>query len=259
MFDFLIKRLAQIVPTLVFVSMLIFGLQQLLPGDPAKVLAGEEQDPSVIAHLRLKLNLDEPLPVRYGLWVAGVLRGDLGESVRTVDKPCRKCQGVGRIERTTRKGIRIPAGVDTGTRLRSAGDGEAGGRGGPPGDLFVVLHVRPHSIFQREGDDLVYELPVSFVQAALGAEIEVPSLNGKVPLRIPTGTQTGQMFRVKGKGIKNAQGYGWGDLHVRVNVELPAHLNAVQRAKLQEFAELCDEKVNPITQGFFEKAKSFFK
>lgn len=182
-----------------------------------------------------------------------------GGAGRTVDKPCRKCQGAGRLERTTRKGIRIPAGVDTGTRLRSANDGEAGVRGGPPGDLFVVLHVKPHSIFQREGDDLVYELPVSFVQAALSAEIEVPSLNGKVPLRIPAGTQTGQMFRVKGKGIKNAQGYGWGDLHVRVNVEVPAHLNAAQRAKLQEFAALCDEKVNPITQGFFEKAKSFFK
>ena len=178
---------------------------------------------------------------------------------RTIDKPCRKCHGAGRLERTTRKLIRIPPGVDTGTRLRSSGDGEAGVRGGPAGDLFVVLHVRAHSLFQREGDDLVYDLPISFVQAALGAEIEVPSLGGKVPLRIPAGTQTGQMFRVKGKGIKNAQGYGWGDLHVRVTVEIPAHLNAAQRAKLQEFAALCDEKVNPITQGFFEKAKSFFK
>jgi molecular chaperone DnaJ len=182
-----------------------------------------------------------------------------GGAGRTVDKPCRKCHGNGRLERTTRKMIRIPPGVDTGTRLRSAGDGEAGVRGGSAGDLFVVLHVKAHSIFQREGDDLVYELPVSFVQAALGAEIEVPSLNGKVPLRIPAGTQTGQMFRVKGKGIKNAQGYGWGDLHVRVNVEVPANLNAIQRAKLQEFAALCDEKVNPMTQSFFEKAKSFFK
>jgi molecular chaperone DnaJ len=182
-----------------------------------------------------------------------------GGAGRTIDKPCRKCQGAGRLERTTRRAIRIPAGVDTGTRLRSAGDGEAGVRGGPSGDLFVVLHVKPHSIFQREGDDLVYEMPVSFVQAALGAELEAPSLNGKVPLRIPAGTQTGQMFRVKGKGIKNAQGYGWGDLHVRVNVEVPAHLNAAQRAKLQEFAALCDEKVNPMTQGFFEKAKNFFK
>lgn len=178
---------------------------------------------------------------------------------RTIDKPCRKCQGAGRVEQTTRKTIRIPAGVDTGTRLRSAGDGEAGARGGPAGDLFVVLHVKPHSLFEREGDDLVYELPISFVQAALGAELEVPSLGGKVPLRVPAGTQAGQMFRVKGKGVKNAQGYGWGDLHVRVSVEVPAHLNATQRAKLQEFAALCDEKVNPITQGFFEKAKRLFK
>ena len=122
-----------------------------------------------------------------------------------------------------------------------------------------MLHVKPHPIFQREADDLVYDLPVSFVQAALGAEIQVPSLSGKVPLRLPPGTQTGQTFRVKGKGIKNAQGYGWGDLHVRVTVEVPTHLNAAQRAKLQEFAALCDEKVNPMTQSFFEKAKNFFK
>ena len=178
---------------------------------------------------------------------------------RTVDKPCRKCNGAGRVEKTTRKSIRIPPGVDTGTRLRSTGDGEAGTRGGPRGDLFVVLHVKAHSLFQREGDDLLYDLPISFVQAALGADIEVPSLNGKVQLRVPSGTQTGQMFRVKGKGIKNAQGYGWGDLHVRVSVEVPAHLNAAQRDKLQEFAALCDEKVNPNVLGFFEKAKSFFK
>jgi DnaJ-class molecular chaperone len=117
-------------------------------------------------------------------------------------------------------------------------------------DLIIVATITP---------DMQFPSTACFVQAALGAEIEVPSLNGKVPLRIPAGTQTGQMFRVKGKGIKNAQGYGWGDLHVRVNVEVPAHLNAAQRAKLQEFAALCDEKVNPITQGFFEKAKRFFK
>jgi molecular chaperone DnaJ len=182
-----------------------------------------------------------------------------GGAGRTVDKPCRKCQGAGRTDRTSRKTIRIPAGVDTGTKLRSTGDGEAGLRGGPPGDLFVVLHVKPHPLFQRDGDDLLYELPISFVQAALGTELDVPSLNSKVLLRIPPGTQAGQVFRIKGKGVKNAQGYGWGDLHVRIAVEVPAHLNAAQRAKLQEFAELCDAKVNPISEGFFEKAKRFFK
>ena len=178
---------------------------------------------------------------------------------RTVDKPCPKCRGAGRLERTTRKKIRIPPGVDTGTQLRSSGDGEGGLRGGPPGDLFVVLHVRPHPLFHREGDDLLFEMPISFVQAALGAEVEVPALNGPVTLQIPPGTQTGQMFRLKGKGIRNAQGYGLGDLHVRVIVEVPTHLNAAQRGKLEEFAALCDEKVNPQSRSFFEKARKFFK
>jgi molecular chaperone DnaJ len=178
---------------------------------------------------------------------------------RVLDKPCRKCRGSGRAEKSSTIKLRIPPGVDTGARLRSTGNGEAGLRGGPQGDLFVILHVKPHPIFHREGDDLLYELPVSFVQAALGAELEVPSLEGHVTLRIPPGTQTGTLFRVKGKGVKNVQGYGWGDLHVRVTVEVPAHLNSAQKAKLQEFASLCDEKVNPGVKSFFEKAKEFFK
>ena len=178
---------------------------------------------------------------------------------RVLDKPCRKCHGSGRAEKSTTIPLRIPPGVDTGTRLRSTSNGEAGLRGGPPGDLFVILHVKPHPIFHRDGDDLLYEMPVSFVQATLGTDLEVPSLDGHVTLRIPPGTQTGTLFRVKGKGVKNVQGYGWGDLHVRVTVEVPAHLNNAQKAKLQEFAALCDEKVNPGVKSFFEKAKEFFK
>jgi molecular chaperone DnaJ len=179
-------------------------------------------------------------------------------SGRTMDKPCRKCHGAGRAEKTTKIQLKIPAGVDTGARLRSTGNGEGGVRGGPPGDLFVVLHVQPHPIFHREGDDLLFEMPVSFVQAALGAEIEAPSLDGPVTLRVPSGTQTGTMIRVKGKGVKNVLGHGWGDLHVRVTVEVPTHLNSVQKSKLQDFAAACDEKVNPNVRSFFEKAKSFF-
>ena len=117
--------------------------------------------------------------------------------------------------------LRIPPGVDAGSRLRSSGNGEAGFRGGPPGDLYVVLHVKAHEIFQRDGDDLLCEVPVSFVQAALGAEIEVPTLEGQATIKIPAGTQPGATFRVKGKGVKNLQGYGHGDLHVRVQVEVP--------------------------------------
>ena len=177
---------------------------------------------------------------------------------RVIERPCKACEGTGRREHTSKIKLRIPAGVDTGSRLRSTGNGEAGFRGGPSGDLYIVLHVKPHEIFQRDGDDLICEVPVSFVQATLGAEIEVPTLGGKTHIKVPAGTQPGTMFRLKGKGIKNIEGYGSGDLHVRVNVEVPTRLNHAQKAKLQEFAELCDETVNPLTQSFFEKAKNLF-
>jgi molecular chaperone DnaJ len=177
---------------------------------------------------------------------------------RVVDKPCKTCRGAARRERTSKIKLRIPAGVDTGARLRSTGNGEAGLRGGPPGDLYVVLHVKAHEMFQRDGDDLLCEVPVSFVDAALGAEIEVPTLTGKTQIRIPPGTQSSTVFRLKGKGVRNVEGYGHGDLHVRVHVEVPTHLNSAQRQKLQEFAELCDANVNPLSKRFFEKAKKLF-
>ena len=178
---------------------------------------------------------------------------------RVIEKPCRRCHGAGRHEQTSKVQLKIPAGVDTGSRLRSSGKGEAGARGGPLGDLYVVLHVKRHEIFQRDGDDLICEVPISFVQAALGAEMSVPTLQGQAQIKIPAGTQSGTVFRLKGKGVKNVQGYGWGDLHVRVTVEVPARLNNAQRAKLEEFAESCDGNVNPISQSFFEKAKNFFR
>ena len=178
---------------------------------------------------------------------------------RVIERPCKGCRGSGRREATSRITLRIPAGVDTGSRLRSSGNGEAGHRGGPPGDLYVVLHVKPHDLFQRDGDDLLCEVPVSFVQAALGGEVPVPTLDGQASIKIPPGTQPGAMFRLKGKGIKNIQGYGHGDLHVRIAVEVPTHLSAAQKAKLQEFAELCDGKESPLRQSFFEKAKSLFQ
>lgn len=177
---------------------------------------------------------------------------------RMVDKPCKACRGSGRRDKSSTIKLRIPAGVDTGQRLRSAGNGEAGVRGGSPGDLYVVLHVKPHEVFQRDGDDLLCEVPISFVQAALGAEIEVPTLQGSAKIKIAPGTQPGTMFRLKGKGIKNLQGYGNGDLHVRVAVEVPTHLDSAQKAKLQEFAQLCNGRESPISRSFFEKAKAFF-
>jgi molecular chaperone DnaJ len=178
---------------------------------------------------------------------------------RIIEHPCKTCRGTGRRERTSKIKIKIPPGVDTGTRLRSVGNGEAGLRGGSAGDLYVVLHVKQHEIFQRDGDDLLCEVPISFVQAALGDELEVPTLTGKAQIKIPPGTQNGALFRLKGKGMRNVQGYGHGDLHVRVAVEVPTHLNPEQKAKLQEFAGLCDETVNPISQGFFAKARNLFR
>jgi molecular chaperone DnaJ len=177
---------------------------------------------------------------------------------RVLEKPCKACRGEGRRERPSKITLRIPAGVDTGSRLRSSGNGEAGFRGGPSGDLYVVLHVQAHAIFQRDGDDLLCEVPVSFVQAALGGDIDVPALDGGTPIKIPPGTQSGTMFRLKGKGVKNVQGYGRGDLHVRINVEVPTHLSSAQKAKLQEYADLCNGKESPMSQSFFEKAKNLF-
>jgi len=182
-----------------------------------------------------------------------------GGAGRVFEKPCKTCRGAGRSERTASIKLRIPAGVDTGARLRSAGNGEAGLRGGPPGDLYVILHVKPHDLFHRDGDDLLCDVPVSFVQAALGADLEVPALSGQASIKIPPGTQSGTVFRLRGKGIRNVHGQGYGDLHVRVNVEIPTQLDAAQRAKLQEFAHLCDERVNPISRSFFDKAKGLFQ
>ena len=178
---------------------------------------------------------------------------------QTLEKPCKGCHGEGKRDRTTKIKLRIPAGVENGTRLRSQGNGEAGFRGGHTGDLYVFLAVKQHEIFVREGDDLLCEVPISFVQATLGTEMEVPTLEGQATIKIPAGTQPGTLLRLKGRGVKNLQGYGQGDLHVRVQVEVPAHLNSAQRAKLQEFAELCDGKEAPLARGFFEKAKKFFK
>src|SRR5438874_576112 len=158
-----------------------------------------------------------------------------------IEKPCRACDGEGRAENTSRIKLKIPAGIADGSRLRSSGNGEAGIRGGPAGDLYVVIHIKEHAIFQREDDNLYCEVPISFSIAALGGEIPVPTLEGKANLKIPAGTQSGQVFKLRGKGISNIDGRGRGDLMARLLVEVPTHLNPEQRQKLEEFAQLCGE------------------
>jgi len=175
-----------------------------------------------------------------------------------VEKPCRACEGEGRFEKPSRIKLKIPAGIANGSRLRSPRKGEAGIRGGPQGDLYVVVHVQEHKIFQRDQDNLYCEVPIPFSLATLGGEVPVPTLEAKANLKIPAGTQSGQMFKLRGKGVVHVNGREHGDLLVRVMVEVPTRLNDEQRAKLQEFAELCGEENTPLRKSFFERAKEFF-
>jgi molecular chaperone DnaJ len=175
-----------------------------------------------------------------------------------ITDPCSKCGGQSTVRRTQTLSIKIPAGVDTGSRLKLRGEGEAGGGGGPSGDLYVVIRVKEHPLFRREENDIVCDLPLSFPQAALGADIEVPTLEGMTRVRIPPGTQSGTVLRLKGKGIADLHGYGRGDHLVRVLVETPRKMTARQRELLQEFARVSGEEVHPLSKGFFDKVKEMF-
>jgi molecular chaperone DnaJ len=162
------------------------------------------------------------------------------------------------VQKDTNIKLRIPAGVDSGTRLRSTGNGDAGLRGGPSGDLYVFLVIKRHDFFEREGDDLFCEVPISFATAALGGESKVPTLDGQASIKIPAGTQGGTVFRLKDKGMASLNSTRKGDLHVTVQVEVPTKLNAEQQDKLKAFAESIGEKNSPMQESFFSKAKKFF-
>lgn len=181
-----------------------------------------------------------------------------GGSGVKLSHPCTACRGEGRVPKTTKINVHIPPGVDTGSRLRSAGNGEAGAAGGSPGDLYIVLTVKEHDLFERQGDDLYCEIPIKFTLAALGGAIEVPTLSGKASLKIPAGTQSGTTFRLRDRGMPRLRGGGHGDQFVRVQVEVPTHLSAEQQKLLEEFARLSGDAREPTSRSFFEKAKRFF-
>ncbi len=178
---------------------------------------------------------------------------------QTIEKPCTNCHGEGREMETSTVKVRIPAGVGTGSKLRSAGKGEAGHMGGQAGDLYIIIHVAEHELFERHDNDLFCEVPIKFTLAALGGSISVPTLFGKGSLKIPAGTQTGTTFRLRGQGIPYLRGSGTGDLLIRVQVEVPTKLNSEQKAKLEEYAEACGDPANPVSESFVEKAKKFFR
>ncbi|MEO6245399.1 MAG: molecular chaperone DnaJ [Opitutaceae bacterium] len=175
-----------------------------------------------------------------------------------VDKPCTACRGQGRMPQNTKLNVRIPPGVETGSRLRSAGNGEAGMAGGNPGDLYIVLTVKEHELFERQGDDLFCEIPIKFSLAALGGSVEVPTLSGKAALKIPTATPSGTTFRLRGKGLPSLRGGAQGDHLIRVQVEVPQSLTTEQRRILEEFARVSGDANEPTSRSFFEKAKKFF-
>ena len=180
-------------------------------------------------------------------------------SGRVVTSPCKKCTGNGRVEKSKTLSVKIPAGVDSGDRIRLTGEGEAGPQGGSSGDLYVQINVYSHEVFERDGQHLYCEAPISFIDAALGAEIEIPTLDGKVKIKIPEGTQTGKLFRLKGKGVKKIRGSSVGDLLCRVIIETPQKLNTKQKELIKELGStLKENKHNPLSSEWFNKVKSFF-
>ena len=175
-----------------------------------------------------------------------------------IEKPCSACHGEGRVPKTTKLHVRIPPGVDNGSRLRSVGNGEAGLAGGQAGDLYIVLSVKEHELFERQDDNLFCEIPIKFTLATLGGTIEVPTLFGKASLKIPAGTQSGTTFRLREKGMPALRGGRQGDQLVRMHVEVPTALTAEQRKLLEEFGRVSGDANEPTSKSFFEKAKKFF-
>ncbi len=179
-----------------------------------------------------------------------------GGEGKVLESPCQSCQGRGRVRKRRRIKVRIPAGVDSGMRVRVAGEGDSGIRGGPRGDLLVFIEVRRHDVFEREGKDIVCEVPISIWQAALGDEIEVPALDGRASLRIPEGTQTGAAFRLRGKGVADVRGGERGDQYVRVKVVTPTRLSEKEKELLRELARLRGpHRADDEPRGFFRKVR----
>lgn len=180
---------------------------------------------------------------------------------KTISDPCTECNGQGRVQKHKTLSVKIPPGVDSGDRIRLAGEGEAGENAGPSGDLYVQVQVKPHAIFKRDDNDLLCEMPISIVMATLGGELEVPTLNGRVKLKIPPETQSGNLFRMRGKGVKPVRGGVTGDLLCRVSVETPVKLSAKQKDLLREFESLLQQdnkQHSPQSASWMDRVKSFF-
>lgn len=178
---------------------------------------------------------------------------------KIISEPCKECRGKGTVKRNKKLKVKIPAGVDNGSRLRVSGEGEAGAKGGPNGDLYVYLYVKPHKFFERDGTTVLCEVPINIVQATLGADIKVPTLDGQVTMKVPEGTQPGKVLRLKGKGIPSLRGGSRGDQLVRIKVVVPTKLSDKQKDALRKFADISKDNINPEEKSFMDKVKDFFK
>ncbi len=182
-------------------------------------------------------------------------------SGKSISDPCPACHGQGRVQRTKTLSVKVPAGVDEGDQIRLAGEGEAGESGGPAGDLYVQVRLKPHAVFKRDGDDLHCEVPVSFAQATLGADIEVPTLDGRAGIKIPAGTQSERVFRLRGKGVRNVRHGAVGDLYCHASIETPVNLTPRQKELIEEFERLVKEgggKHQPREASWLDKLKGLF-
>ncbi|MBI5099349.1 MAG: molecular chaperone DnaJ [Nitrospirae bacterium] len=193
--------------------------------------------------------------IQQGFFTISKTCGKCGGHGKIITDPCTKCKGQGKVRRERTVSLKIPAGVDTGIRLKVSGEGEAGLYGGPHGDLFVVIHVAPHSFFKRKGNDLLCEVPISFVQAVLGADIEIPTIDGTATVKIPSGTPSGTVFHLKGKGAPKLGGYGKGNQYITVFIDVPKKLTARQKELLKEFAHISGEDTS---KNFMEKIIDIF-
>ena len=181
-------------------------------------------------------------------------------SGKVVKDPCEACDGAGRIKKTKTLQVKVPAGIDDGMRIRSAGNGEPGTNGGPAGDLYVEIRIKEHSVFKRDGDDLHCEVPISMVTAALGGTIQVPTLGGSAEIELPEGVQPGKVFRLRGKGIKGIRSQMPGDLYAHITVEVPVRLTDKQKQMLRELDQsLSDAKHSPQTRSWKDRLKEFFQ
>lgn len=223
---------------------------EVCTGTGAKPGSSSRQCPTCGGHGRVRAN--------QGFFSVERTCPTCGGRGEVIDDPCKNCGGAGRVTRERTLSVNIPAGVEDGTRIRLAGEGEAGLRGGPAGDLYIFLSIKPHAIFQRDGADLFCRVPIGLTSAALGGEIEVPTLTGeKARVKVPEGTQNGKQFRLKGKGMSVLRSREVGDLYIEVVVETPQKLTARQRELLMEFERESSHSTHPETAGFFGRVKDF--